>query len=89
MIANSEPQKNTELNKSNWEQVMQAGQVSAVRQEQCFQSDKKQKMTNEQDVQPVLNVESIENRTSDSRTNSNERQYIVETVGNVPQRGSS
>jgi hypothetical protein len=33
MIANNEIQKNTELNKSNWEQVMEAGQVSAVRQE--------------------------------------------------------
>lgn len=89
MIANSEVQKNTELNKSNWEQVMQAGQVSAVRQEQCFQLDKKQKMTKEQDVQPVPNVESTENRTSDCLTNSNEHQYIVETVGNVPQHESS
>ncbi|PNF31298.1 hypothetical protein B7P43_G12649 [Cryptotermes secundus] len=81
--AHCEVQKNTELN------VMQAGQVSAVRQEQCFQLDKKQKMTKEQDVQRVPNVESTENRTSDSLTNSNEHQYIVETVGNVPQHESS
>jgi hypothetical protein len=65
--------------------MMQVGQVSAVRQEQCFQLDKKQKMTSEQDVQPVLNVESTKNRTNDSLTNSNGHQNNVETVDNVPQ----
>jgi hypothetical protein len=89
VIANSEIQKNNELSKSNWEQVMQAEQVSAMRQEQCFQLDKKQKMTTEQDVHPVLNVGSTRNRTSDCLTNSNEHQYIVETVGNVPQHENS
>jgi hypothetical protein len=89
VVTNGEIQKNAELNKSNWEQVMQAGQVSALRQEQCFQLDKKQKMTNEQDVHPELNVESTNNRTNDSLTNSIEHQCNIETVDNVPQHDSS
>jgi hypothetical protein len=68
---------------------MQAGQVSALRQEQCFQLDKKQKMTNEQDVRPELNVDSTNNRTNNSLTNSIEHQCNVETVDNVPQHESS
>jgi hypothetical protein len=68
---------------------MQTGQVSAERQKQCFQLDKKQKITNEQDVQPELNVESTSIRTNDSLENSNERQCNVEIVDNVPQHESS
>jgi hypothetical protein len=89
IIANKETQNNSNLDKINWEHAVQAELASEVRQEQCCQSEKEQKMTNKQDVIPILKFESMKNRTNISLMNSKECQNDVETVNHIPQYKNS
>jgi hypothetical protein len=84
IIPNKETENNTKPNQTSREHVVQAGQASAVKQEQCYQLDKKQKVSNEHVVIPILNLEFVKSRTSNYFTNSKEHQSGEENINHIP-----
>jgi len=84
VIPNKEADSNTEPNEMNRQHVVQAVQASAVRQEQCCQLDKKQKISNEHVIIPIMSLEFIKTRISSSCTNSKECQNDGENIDYIP-----
>jgi RecB family endonuclease NucS len=68
---------------------VQVEQASAVKQEQYCQLHKEQKMTNENYVMPILNVESAKNSINISLTSLKEHQNDAVTVNQMPQYKNS
>jgi hypothetical protein len=81
---NKETENNTKPNETNRQNVVQAGQASAVRQEQCCQLEKKQKVSNEHVAIPIMNLEVIKKRTSSSYSNSKGHQSDGENIDHIP-----
>jgi hypothetical protein len=84
VIPNKEVDNNTKPNETNRQHVVQAEQTSAVRQEQCCQLDKKQSISIEHVIIPIMSLEFIKTRTSSSCTNSKELQNDGENIDYIP-----
>jgi hypothetical protein len=89
VIGHKETHNNVRLDKTKWEHAVQAEQASALKQDRYCQLQKEQKVTNENYVTPILNVESAKNSTNISVTNLKEHQNDAESVNHAPQYETS